>query len=98
MKHNVKNWLSLLVSLIFLIPASFMGIFGTWILESITGNTDVGYVISFMFWGFLSALPILIKIGKMNSLGKIKKTVYIILVGFLFSGVAFALWNWVFGV
>ena len=98
MRKSARKWLFLFVSLILLLPASFMGIFGTWILESMTGNTEVGYSISFLFFGFLSALPILIKIGRIDSLSGIKKAIYIVLVGFLFSGVAFALWNWVFGV
>ncbi len=98
MKKGVRKWLFLFISLLLLIPASFMGIFGTWILESITDNTEVGYIVSFMLWGFLSALPVLIKIGRKDSLGGIKKTIYIVLVGLVFSGMAFSLWNWVFGV
>ncbi len=98
MKKSVRKWLFLFVSLFLLIPASFMGIFGTWILESVTGNTEAGYIISFMVCGFLSALPVLIKIGRMDSLSRIKKLIYIISVGLLFSGAAFSLWNWVFGI
>ena len=97
-KKRIKEYWVIPVSLIRLIPASFMGIFGTWILESVTGHTEAGYLISFMVWGLLSALPILIKIGKGGSLGRRQKTIYIILVGLLFSGAAFSLWNWVFGI
>ena len=81
-----------------MIPAAFMGVFGTWILELVTGNTEASYIISYMFWGFLSALPVLIKIGGMDSLSRTKKTLFIILMGLVFSGTAFSLWNWVLGV
>ncbi|MBQ9768344.1 MAG: hypothetical protein IJW37_09610 [Lachnospiraceae bacterium] len=94
----IKKWSFVIFSVLLVFPSSFMGIFGVWILESLTGYTEVSYAISFMFFGCLSALPIFIKVAKSDTLSGWKKVFCIVLSGLLFSGIAFLLWHRVFGV